>query len=143
MVLEQAKAPRQPRSSCALIVGWCELGGFCYTAPMSEPRITTYEEFWPFYLGEHSKASTRWMHFVGTTIGMVTLGYALATLQPLLIPLAFVPGYAFAWVSHFFIEHNRPATFKYPLWSFISDFKMWGYMLTGRIGEELKAHAIA
>lgn len=108
---------------------------------MSEARFTSFEEFWPFYLGEHSLPATRWMHFVGTSLGLGVLIYALTTLQPILLPLAFVPGYAFAWVSHFFIEHNRPATFKYPLWSFIGDFKMWGLMLTGRLHRELEALA--
>jgi len=107
---------------------------------MSEARYTSFEEFWPFYLNEHSKPATRWMHFVGTTIGLGVMGWSLATFQPWFVPLGLVPGYAFAWVSHFFIEKNRPATFTYPLWSFIGDFKMWGLMATGRIGREVELH---
>lgn len=52
-------------------------------------------------------------------------------------PVAFVPGYAAAWLAHFFIEHNRPATFKHPLWSFISDYKMVGLMLLGKMDKEV------
>ena len=107
---------------------------------MSEERYQSFQAFWPFYLNEHSKPSTRWMHFGGTTIAVSLAAYSVGTLQPWLIPAALVPGYGFAWVSHFFIEKNRPATFKYQLWSLIGDFKMWGLMLTGRLGPEVKAH---
>lgn len=104
--------------------------------------ITTFEAFWPFYLGEHSLPSTRWMHFVGTSVALGLLVTAVAQARPLLVLGALVSGYAFAWVSHFFIEKNRPATFTYPLWSFVSDWRMWALMLTGRLGAELARHHI-
>jgi hypothetical protein len=53
----------------------------------------------------------------------------------LLAPLA---GYFFAWIGHFLVEKNRPATFKYPLESLRGDFKMFGLMATGRMNEELQ-----
>lgn len=100
--------------------------------------INTYNEFWEFYLREHSKPLTRVLHLVGTTLGLALLVYFVATGRWYFFPLFFVVGYAFAWFAHFVVEKNRPATFKYPFWSFISDFKMIAYMLTGRLGAELE-----
>ena len=104
-----------------------------------ESRIQTYREFWPFYVREHSLPANRAMHFAGTTFAMCVLAYAVATRMWWLIPVTLVAGYGPAWIGHFFIEHNRPATFKYPFWSLISDFRMWGLMLTGRMSQEVAA----
>ena len=101
-------------------------------------RIADYSTFWDFYVAEHSKALTRWLHFVGTTLGMVLLVWFIARGTWYYFPLFFVVGYAFAWIAHFVVEKNRPATFKYPIWSFISDFKMVWYMLTGRMNAEVE-----
>ena len=103
-----------------------------------EQRIETYAEFWDFYVLEHSQPLTRYFHFVGTSLGIVLLFWFLKNGMYLYIPLCFVVGYAFAWFSHFVIEKNKPATFKYPFWSFISDYKMMFYMLTGRMDAELE-----
>ncbi|NNE68078.1 MAG: DUF962 domain-containing protein [Pyrinomonadaceae bacterium] len=104
---------------------------------MEEHRIETYSDFWDYYVLEHSKPLTRYLHFVGTALGMVLLVWFLRDGSYYLIPLCFVVGYAFAWFSHFFVEKNRPATFKYPLWSFISDYKMMFFMLTGWMNSEV------
>lgn len=97
----------------------------------------TLQEFWPFYLHEHSSARNRMLHFVGSTLGLVIFAVALGLSNYVLVVPALVSGYAFAWFGHFFIENNRPATFKYPLKSFLSDWRMWYTMLTGRIAVEL------
>lgn len=36
-----------------------------------------------------------------------------------------VPAYAVAWVSHFAIERNRPATFSHPVYSLCGDLRMF------------------
>ena len=101
-------------------------------------RIKTFEQFWLFYVREHSTPGCRLLHFIGSSAGLVCLIATLITGNLWLILLGILIGYAFAWIGHFFIEHNKPATFKYPLWSFISDWKMWGMMITGRMGAEVK-----
>jgi hypothetical protein len=103
---------------------------------MSDPQ--NYAEFWDFYVREHSKPLTRLLHFIGTSLGLMLLAWSLWSGRLLYIPLFFVVGYAFAWFAHFFVEKNRPATFRYPFWSFISDFKMMWYMLTGRMSAEVR-----
>ena len=100
---------------------------------MAERQFKSFAEFWPYYLGEHSKPATRLLHCVGSLAG---IGIAIAFVaigRWWLFPLALIPGYVFAWIGHFFIENNRPATFTYPLWSFMGDWKMLALMLTGRL----------
>ena len=100
---------------------------------MSDERYKSFSEFWPFYVGEHSHPGTRVLHFIGTTIGVGLVIYFIATGRWWLFLLGFVPGYGFAWLAHFLIEKNRPATFKYPLWSLMGDYKMIALMLTGKM----------
>ena len=100
---------------------------------MTERRFTSFAEFWPYYLSEHSKPVTRLLHYLGTLIAVVLLITLIAIGRWWLFPLAFLPGYAFAWIGHFFFEKNRPATFTYPLWSFMGDWKMLALMLRGKL----------
>lgn len=100
-------------------------------------EFRSFDEFWPFYLGEHSHPTNRVLHFVGTTLAMLFAIGTIVTLQPWFLPLALLPGYGMAWIGHFVIEKNRPATFKHPLWSLMGDFKMWFYFATGRLDAEL------
>ena len=112
-------------------------------APIPRPgrrytrRMQTFAEFWPFYLREHSRPATRTLHLVGTTLSLLLLASAAALRSGTVVLVAVVTGYAFAWVGHFFVEHNRPATFKYPLWSLAADWKMWMLAITGRLAPEL------
>ncbi len=93
-------------------------------------RIKTYKEFYPFYLSEHQNNVCRKLHFTGT--GLLILFAIYLTISGTwgklwwVIPII---GYGFAWVGHFFFEKNKPATFKYPLWSLFSDFKMFFQIL--------------
>jgi len=103
---------------------------------MSEP-ITTYRDFWPYYLREHAKPGTRAIHLLGTGLATLTLIALVATGRVWLIPVALAAGYGPAWISHFFVEKNRPATFTYPLWSLISDYRMAIAWMTGRLSRDL------
>ena len=100
---------------------------------MAQQKFQTFSEFWPYYLGEHSKPVTRVLHVVGSLAGIALLIALIAFGKWWLFPLAFLPGYGLAWIGHFFIEKNRPATFIHPLWSFMGDWKMLALMLTGRL----------
>lgn len=81
--------------------------------------------------------TTRWLHFAGTLGGTIGLFVLIATGHPRYLPLIFLYSYGLAWIGHFFVERNRPATFKYPLWSFLADYKMCALMLAGKMGPEL------
>ena len=100
---------------------------------MAERRFRSFSEFWPYYLSEHSRPATRLLHYIGSLAGIAVIVALIALGKWYLFPLAFVPGYAMAWIGHFFVEKNRPATFTYPLWSFIGDWKMLAMMLTGKL----------
>jgi hypothetical protein len=92
-----------------------------------------FSEFYPFYLSEHANRTSRRLHFVGTSLGLAFALHALSTLNFWWLLAALACGYAFAWVGHFFFEKNRPATFTYPLWSFMGDWVMWKEILTRKI----------
>ncbi len=96
-------------------------------------RYDTFADFYPFYLSEHANRVSRRLHFVGTSIALVLLAAALLTQTWWFIAVALIQGYAFAWVGHFFFEHNRPATFQYPLFSFMGDWRLWWEIATRRI----------
>lgn len=140
---------------------------------MSAPRISSFSEFFPYYLGEHRNSTCRALHFVGTAgffavfawallsapaafgpylLAMVALGAVGSLVErrrnaaPLMLAMialgvyaqpwllaGVVWAYAFAWIGHFKVEHNRPATFTYPLWSLLGDFKMWSLMAVGKL----------
>lgn len=105
---------------------------------MSDRRYETFDEFWPFYARQHSKRTTRTMHFVGTTAAMACIAGGLLTKRRWLLALAPLAGYGPAWVSHFFVEGNRPATFTYPAWSLRADIVMWWKTLAGTMDEEVE-----
>ncbi len=97
------------------------------------PRFASFRDFYPYYLGEHRNRACRRLHVIGTSAGVLLLLTALATGRWALVAAALVVGYGLAWIGHFFFEHNRPATFRYPLYSLRGDFAMLRDVLTGRL----------
>jgi hypothetical protein len=99
---------------------------------------TNFATFWPEYVRAHSQPGTRAAHLAGTLAGWALLVAAVVLQRWWWIALALVVPYALAWISHFFVEHNRPATFEHPLWSWWADQKMVALMLTGKMGDEVR-----
>jgi hypothetical protein len=102
---------------------------------MEHPR--TFSDFWPIYVLAHRQPLTRIFHSTGTLIGWAILAAAIALRRPWFILLALVVPYSLAWFSHFFVEHNRPATFGHPLWSWLADQKMVALVLAGKMSQEV------
>lgn len=99
----------------------------------STAQFRSFAEFYPYYLGEHSNPTCRRLHFVGTSLVIALLAYTIGSGKWLLLLAVPVFGYGFAWVGHFFIEKNRPATFTYPLYSLAGDFVMFRDILLGKL----------
>jgi hypothetical protein len=106
--------------------------------PEEEDAMDSFEEFWPYYVAEHSRQGTRALHYAGTMTGLACVVALAASGKWRWLPLAFIPGYAAAWAGHYLIEKNRPATFKHPLWSFLADHKMLALMLAGKMDAEVE-----
>ena len=104
---------------------------------MSQQQFPSYEDFFTFYLHEHSDPRNRAMHAAGTVFGLCALVIPFVVGHPWYALLWPVVSYAFAWTGHFLIEGNKPATFGHPFWSFISDFRMLGLMMTGRLKKRM------
>ena len=96
-------------------------------------QFSSFREFYPFYLSEHTHRTSRRLHFIGSCGVLVLLVTALATRHWGLLAAALACGYGFAWVGHFFFEKNRPATFQHPFYSFAGDWVMFRDILFGRI----------
>ena len=95
-------------------------------------KYKSLKEFYPYYLTEHAGKQTKLFHFIGTALSIFFLARFFITLDPMNVIFALLSGYGFAWVSHFFIEKNKPATFTYPFFSLLSDYIMFWEILTGK-----------
>ena len=83
-----------------------------------------------FMVGRHAVKTERKTRSIKHALAII----AMPTIaSPVLIPAGVVFAYGCAWVGHFKFEHNRPATFDYPVMSLTSDFKMYGHMLRGKL----------
>ena len=98
-----------------------------------EQRYQSFSEFYPFYLSQHQHPICRRLHFIGSALILIVLGYILYSQHFIWLISLPVIGYGFAWVGHFAFEKNRPATFTYPLWSLMGDWKMFWQILTRQL----------
>ena len=100
---------------------------------MSAQRFASFDDFYPFYLREHSSRVSRRLHVIGTALALSIALAALVTQKWALFWGVPIAGYAFAWAGHFFFEKNMPATFRHPFYSLRGDFTMLRDVLTGRL----------
>ena len=111
-------------------------------SPAPSLEFTEFGSFWAFYLGEHRQPGCRALHYVGATLGFFLMFrfvmFASFTCGACAIPAA----YACAWFGHFFLEGNRPATWRYPLWSLRAEFRMCRMALTGQLRGEFERFSI-
>jgi len=102
----------------------------------------SYAEFWPRYLKAHADPRTRGLHYLGTLGAAIFLALAAASGDWRWLVVAPLVGYAPAWLGHLVFERNRPETFAHPAWSLLSDLRMLGLFLTGRLSGELRRRGI-
>ena len=93
----------------------------------------SFRDFYSFYLTEHSNRTSRRLHVIGSTLVLAVFIAVIVSQRWMWLWALPVLGYGFAWVGHYFFERNRPATFTYPLYSFIGDWVMWWQVVTGRL----------
>ena len=105
--------------------------------PSPMQKFNSFDEFWPYYLRQHSKPGTRTLHFAGTTIAFIGIAGFLVTGSLSFLLLALIGSYGPAWIGHFFVEHNHPATFEYPLWSLRADVQMYAAWLNGTLQQQV------
>jgi len=103
---------------------------------MSRGReFSSFEDYFPFYVGQHSRPQTRWLHFAGVHLGVMVASAALVARRPAGVLALPVVGYGLAWYGHLAVERNRPASFGHPLWSLRGDLRMIAMMWQGRDDE--------
>lgn len=103
------------------------------TKDVTKTKPLTEQKFYDFYLDEHQNMACRRLHFAGSSFGLLGLAKSVKDRSPKPLLKGIAAGYACAWVGHFFFEKNKPASFKFPLKSFASDFRMYGDVLRGNL----------
>ena len=111
--------------------------------PTPEPKfelpIQDYSTFYRFYLTEHRNIMSRRLHVVGSSIGLYCVSKAIRQKKAKYVLYGLLAGYACAWVGHFVFEKNKPASFKQPVYSFISDWRMFADVLLGHLSLQDRA----
>ena len=100
---------------------------------MDNTKFNSFKEFYPFYLSEHSKKSTKISHMIGSILVICILLYSIKSQDWSKLYYLPIAGYGFAWTGHFFFEKNKPATFKHPIYSFIGDWVMLKDIIIGKV----------
>lgn len=96
-----------------------------------EQKYQDFWQFYPFYISEHQNLISRRLHVIGTGLVVCCALAGLLFDMRLWLAVPFI-GYGFAWAGHVFFEKNRPATFKYPLFSLMGDFRLFFEVVTGK-----------
>jgi hypothetical protein len=104
---------------------------------IEDQRYSNLAEFWPQYVREHSSPANRRLHFIGNTNLLIWLVFAAIRRSPAMIVFALVSSYAFAWIGHFVLERNVPATFRYPILAALGDIRMYILMWRGEMDAEV------
>ncbi|HHF7366778.1 TPA: Mpo1-like protein [Legionella bozemanae] len=99
----------------------------------NDKKFTSFNEFYPFYLSEHTTVMCRRLHVLGTSLACLSFLFFFFTWNYLWLILMLAVGYGFAWIGHFVYEKNKPATFRYPLYSLMGDFVMFWQILRGKL----------
>lgn len=98
-----------------------------------EKKFKSFSEFYPYYLSEHGNPVNRRLHFFGSLLTIIVVLFVIITQTWIALILVPILGYGFAWIGHYFVEKNKPATFTYPLYSLMGDWVMFKDILTGEI----------
>jgi hypothetical protein len=104
---------------------------------MTAPQIESFADFWPYYVGAHRNPRNRALHYLGTSSAVAMFTSGLLTANPWFLLAAPLVGYGPAWIGHFLVEGNKPATFGYARYSLMADFKMLGLALQGKMADEV------
>jgi hypothetical protein len=96
------------------------------------PKFDSFADFYPYYLQQHRNRTSRLLHLLGILGGAACFVYGIIAARYRWLPIGAAFGYACGWAGHFLFEKNRPATFGYPLYSLLGDFRMTFDSLRGR-----------
>lgn len=122
--------PGEPKRTCKVAWGGPKM---MESAQSADKKYRSFAEFYPFYLSQHANTVCRRLHFLGSLLVLLILGFSVTTGDYFWLLALPVAGYGFAWLGHFGFEKNRPATFTYPIYSLQGDWVMFFQILTGKI----------